>query len=81
MNGDVIHHFKATSLSYIVTAIKFRFKLLFLLRETHKAVCAIRDCKRKTLNSTREKKDEIISRNCNPHHKKANTLKNTHKAA
>jgi hypothetical protein len=56
MNGDVIHYFKATDLSYITIAIKFCFKLLFHVREMHKAVCAIGDCKKKTLNSTGEKK-------------------------
>jgi len=50
MNGDVIHHFRATDLSYLATAIKFGFKLLFIHRETHKAVCAVRDCKKETLN-------------------------------
>jgi hypothetical protein len=29
----------------------------------------------------REKNEEIISRNCLPHHKKATTFLNTHKAA
>jgi hypothetical protein len=56
MNGDVIHHFKARDLSNAAVVIKFSFKLGFRLRETHKAVCAIRDCKKKTLNSTGEKK-------------------------
>jgi hypothetical protein len=55
MNADVIHYFKATYLSYVATAIKFRFKLHFVLRETHKAVCAIRDSKNKTLNLRGEK--------------------------
>jgi hypothetical protein len=45
----------------------------------HKAVCAIRECKKKTLTS-REENEEIISRNCLPHHKKASTFFNTHKA-
>jgi hypothetical protein len=55
MNGDVIHHFKATGVSYSAIAIKFGFKLHFMLRETHKAICAFRDCKNKTLNSRGEK--------------------------
>jgi hypothetical protein len=57
-----------------------RFKFHFLLRETHKAVCAIRDCKKETLISIGEK-NEINSRNCLPHHKRASTYFNTHKAA
>jgi len=48
MNGDVIDYFRATDLSYLATAIKFGCKLLFIQRETHKRVCAIRDCKKET---------------------------------
>jgi hypothetical protein len=32
------------------------FKFHFLLKEMHKAVCAVRECKKKTLNSIGEKK-------------------------
>jgi hypothetical protein len=45
--GDVIHHFKATDLSYVRIVITFISSFTSLLRETHKAVCAIRDCKKK----------------------------------
>jgi hypothetical protein len=45
--GDFIHHFKATDLSCVWIAITFCFKFHFLLRETHKAACEIRDCKKK----------------------------------
>jgi hypothetical protein len=57
-----------------------RFMFHFLVRETHKAVCAIRDCKKKTQISRREKNEEIISRKCQPHHKKVSTFLNTHVA-
>ena len=59
-----------------------RFMFYFLVRETYKAVCAIRDCKKKTQISRGEKKnEEIISKNCLPHHKRASSFTNTHKAA
>jgi hypothetical protein len=48
----------------------------------HKGVRAIRDCKKENPEfKRREKNEEIISRNCLPHHKKASTFINTHKAA
>jgi hypothetical protein len=57
------------------------FMFHFLVRETYKAICAIRDCKKKTQISRGEKKnEEIISRNCLPHHKRASSFKNTHEA-
>jgi hypothetical protein len=37
--------------------------------------------KKKALNSRGEKNEEIISRNCLPHHKTASSFINTHKAA
>jgi hypothetical protein len=47
----------------------------------HKAICAIRECKKNILTSRGEKKnEEIISRNCLPHHKRARTFTNTRKA-
>jgi hypothetical protein len=55
MNGDVIHHFKATEFSYATIAIKFRFKFYILRREAHKSVCAFGDRKNKTFNSRGEK--------------------------
>jgi len=57
-----------------------RFMFHFLVRETHKAVRAIRDCKKKTQISRGEKNEEIISRNCLPHHKRASSFLNTHEA-
>jgi hypothetical protein len=60
---------------------KNRFKFHFLLRETHRAVCAIIDCKKKAVFERRGKKIEIIYRNCLPHHKKASTFINMHEAA
>jgi hypothetical protein len=56
-----------------------RFKFHFLLREMQKAVCAIRECKKKTPNSRGEKNEEIISRKCLPHHKKDKIFINKHK--
>jgi hypothetical protein len=48
----------------------------------HKGVCAIRDCKKENPEfDRREKNEEIISRNCLTHHKRASTFINTHKAA
>jgi hypothetical protein len=52
--GDVIHHFKAKELSCVRIVITFKFH--FLLREMHKAVCAIGDYKKKTLILRGEKK-------------------------
>jgi len=56
------------------------FMFHYLVRETHKAICTIRDCKKKTQISRREKNEEIISRNCLSHHKRASSFTNTHKA-
>jgi hypothetical protein len=39
-----------------------------------------RDYKKETLISRGEKNEEIISRNCLPHHKKASTFINKHKS-
>jgi hypothetical protein len=50
-----------------------------LLREMHEAVCAIRECKKKTLSSRGEKNEEIISRNSLTHHKKASNFFNKNK--
>jgi hypothetical protein len=48
----------------------------------HKAICAIRECKKENPEcKRREKNEEIISRNCLPHHKTASTFINMHKAA
>jgi hypothetical protein len=47
----------------------------------HKGICAIRDCKKENLEfERREKNEEIISRNCLAHHKRASTFINMHKA-
>jgi hypothetical protein len=54
--GDVIHHFKATDLQVRDDSNNIRFILHFLVPETHKAACEIRDCKKKTQTSRREKK-------------------------
>jgi hypothetical protein len=43
-------------------------------------VTAAENAKKKTLISRGEKKEEIISRNCLPHHKKARIFYNMHKA-
>ena len=53
--GDVIHHFKATLLSYVTIAITF-VPFHSTVRGTHKTVCEIRDCKKKTQTSRAEKK-------------------------
>jgi len=60
-----------------------RFIFHFLIPETHKAACEIRDYKKKTTRNSRgEKKNEtIICRNCLPHHKRASSFMNTYKAA
>ena len=42
---------------------------------------ALHDCKKKTQNSKAEKNKKIISRNCLPHHKRASSFTNKHKAA
>ena len=57
-----------------------RFIFHFLVPETHKAACEIRDCKKKT-QTLREKNEAIICRNCLPHHKRASSFVNTCKAA
>jgi hypothetical protein len=44
-------------------------------------VTAVETAKKKTLISRGEKNEEIISRNCLPHHKTASTFINTHKQA
>jgi hypothetical protein len=80
--GDVIHHFKATNLSYVMIAITFVSYFISSVPEAHKAACEIRDCKKKTQISRGEKKNEaIICRNCLPHHKRATSFVNTYKAA
>jgi hypothetical protein len=63
-------------------AIRIVSSFKFLLREMHKGVRAIRDCKKETSEfKRREKNEEIISRNCFAHHKIASIFINTHKAA
>jgi hypothetical protein len=58
-----------------------RFMFHFLVRETHKVVCANRDGVKKPHILRGEKNEEIISRNCLPHHKRASSFTNTHEAA
>jgi hypothetical protein len=48
----------------------------------HKGICAIRDSKKENPEfERREKNEEIICRNCLPHHKRASTFIDMHKAA
>jgi hypothetical protein len=78
----VIHHFKATEFSCFEIAIGLVSSFKFLLRELHKSVRAIRDCKKETSEiKRRAKKEEIISRNCIAHHRIDNIFINTQKAA
>jgi hypothetical protein len=79
--GDVIHHFKATDLQLHDDSNNIRFIFHFLVPETHKAACEIRDWKKKTQTSRGEKNEAIICRNCLPHHKRASSFMNMYKAA
>jgi hypothetical protein len=54
--GDVIHHFKATELRYVMIAITFVSYFISSFQRPYKAACEIRDCKKKTQNSRGEKK-------------------------
>ena len=47
MNCDVIHHFRATDLSYLATAIKFGFKLLSFIERRIKLSVQLEIAKRK----------------------------------
>jgi hypothetical protein len=55
--GDVIHHFKATDLSYVMTAITFvSYFISSFQRPINPPACEIRDCKKKTQTSRGQKK-------------------------
>jgi hypothetical protein len=58
-----------------------RFKFHFLVREMHKTVSAITDCKKENPDFEGRKNEQITSRNCLSHHKTASTFVNTHEEA
>jgi hypothetical protein len=61
--------------------IRFVSSFKFLLREMHKSVRAIGDCKKETSEfKRREKKEDIFYRNGLVHHTIASIFINTHKA-
>jgi hypothetical protein len=79
--GDVIHHLKATDLSYVLIAITFVSCFISLLERQVKQSVQIETAKRNAKFRGERKNEEIISRNCLPHHKRASSFTNTHKAA
>jgi len=79
--GDVIHHLKATDLSYVLIAIIFVSCFISMLERHIKRSVQIETAKRNPRFRGERKNEEIISRNCLPHHKRASSFTNTHKAA
>jgi hypothetical protein len=79
--GDVIHHFKATELSCVRIVITFIASFISCLERCIKPSLQLAIAKRKPWFREKRKNEEIISRNCLPHHKRASTFFNMQKAA
>jgi hypothetical protein len=79
--GDVIHRFKATELSCVMITITFVSSFISGLGRSIKPFVQFEIGKRIPWFREERKNEEIISRNCLPHHKRASTFFNTHKAA
>src|SRR5215475_10444468 len=79
--GDVVHHFIATELSYVRIAITFVSSFISLLERHIKPSVQLEITKRKPRFREERKNEEIISRNTLPHHTRASNLINTHEAA
>ena len=80
--GDVIHHFKATNLSYVMIAITFVSYFISSFQRPIKPPVNLGTAKRKPPEfKRREKKEAIICRNCLPHHKRVSSFMNTYKAS
>jgi hypothetical protein len=78
--GDIIHHFKATDLSYVMIVITFVSCFISLLERHTKPSLQLETAKRKPSFREERKNEEIISKNCLPHHKRASSFTNTDEA-
>jgi hypothetical protein len=76
-----MHHLKATELNYVTIVITFVSSFISLLERHIKPSAQLEMTKRKPRFREEKKNEEIISRNCLPHHKRASTFFNMHKAA
>ena len=79
--GDVIHHFKATDLSYVTIVITFVSYFISSFQRCIKPAVKLGTAKENPNFERIEKNEAIICRNCLPHHKRASTFMNTYKAA
>jgi Na+-transporting methylmalonyl-CoA/oxaloacetate decarboxylase gamma subunit len=79
--GDVIHHFKATDLSYMMIAITFISYFISSFQRPIKPPEKLGTPKENPNLERREKNEAIICSNCLPHHKRASSFVNTYKAA
>jgi len=80
IQGTASFHFKATDLSYVLIAITFISCFISLLEKHIKQSVQLETAKRKPRFWEERKNEEIISRNCLPHHKRASSFTNTHEA-
>jgi hypothetical protein len=78
--GNVIHHLKATDLSYMTITITFISCFISLLERHIKLSVQLENAKRKPRFREERKNEEIISRNCLPHHKRASSFPNMQEA-
>jgi hypothetical protein len=79
--GDVIHHFKATDLSYMMVTITFVSYFISLFQRLIKPPMKLETAKRKPKLWEEKKNEAIICRNCLPHHKRASSFVNMYKTA
>jgi hypothetical protein len=66
--GDVIHHFKATDISYMMIAITFVSYFISSFQRRIKPPVKLGTAKRNPNFERREKNEAIICRNYLPHH-------------
>ena len=79
--GDVIHHFKATDLSYVMIAITFVSHFISSFQRPIKLPVKLGTAKRKPKLREERKNEAIVCMICLPHHKRASSFMNTYKAA
>ena len=79
--GDIIHHFKATDLSYMPLTITCLMFHISELQRRIKPAVKLGTVKRKPKLPGERKNGAIICRNFLPHHKRASSFMNTYKAA
>jgi uncharacterized Fe-S cluster protein YjdI len=79
--GDDIHRFKATELSYVMIVVTFVSSFISFLERCIEPSVQLENANRKPWLREERKNEEIISRKCLQHHKRASNFTNTHKAA